>query len=356
MPYDLNPHDWKKRIEQQAKPLPPLSDDVDITNWTAVVTGANTGIGYEIARNIAMRGARTVILACRNEVKGRAAADALTRETGRPHGVIEYRHLDLASFASVRAFVQRYIEDRLPLHILVNNAGDHSSEKKLTEDGLDLLVQVNHISPLLLTLLLIPVLNGTAMYIMPPTTLRIIWVTSEGAELVSFPEVYDAHPVAALCAKQYSPDEALNHYFTTKLLNIMCARELLSRLFLGRIEVRGAVRVAAAYPGLVALDRWEISHGEARPRSVTLTQVRTLEEAAKTVLVPTLYDARKIWGQGGSLDMKSMPLYANMEIMEKYPGLAHCEDLRKKVYEDTVRLMRLGPGEVRQEFLGLGCG
>ena len=86
-----------------------------------------------------MCGAARVIIACEDEAEGYAAQEALTRET-RCHlqGVIKYCHLDFASFESVWAFVQRHIEDRLPLHILVNNADVYSMEKRWMEYELDL--------------------------------------------------------------------------------------------------------------------------------------------------------------------------------------------------------------------------
>jgi hypothetical protein len=203
---------------------------------------------------------------------------------------------------------------------------------------------------MLLTLLLIPIFNGSSRFFLPLRTSRIVWVTSKGVELALFHKANDVHPVAALCAKEYSSEAALDHYFTTKLLNIMCASELLHRLFLGRVEVRGAVRVAAAHPGLTSIDvTWD---SRAHPRPVALTNVRTPAEAAKTVLVPTLYDARKIWGQEGvSSDMQAMPVFENMEVMANYPNLACDMTLREKVYEDTLIPMGLRPGEVNKMFL-----
>ncbi len=76
-------------------------------------------------------GASKVILACRNEEKGRAAASRLGN-------VVEYRHLDLASFSSVHEFVQAFKTSGMPLHLLVNNAGI-GVDKHTTKDGLDLL-------------------------------------------------------------------------------------------------------------------------------------------------------------------------------------------------------------------------
>ena len=73
---------------------------------------------------------------------------------------------------------------------------------------------------------------------------------SERVELVLFYEANDVHPVTSLCAKEYDSKAALEYYLNMKLLNIMCAREFLNCLFLRKVEVRGAVRVAAAHPGL----------------------------------------------------------------------------------------------------------
>lgn len=101
---------------------------------------APKGIGYEVAKGLLLRGIGTVTLAGRNESKGRAAAEALLMETGRESGAVEFRYLDLASFASVRAFAKQYNNDRVTLHVLVHNAGVHGvGSKVITEDGLDLL-------------------------------------------------------------------------------------------------------------------------------------------------------------------------------------------------------------------------
>ncbi|KAK0437861.1 NAD-P-binding protein [Armillaria borealis] len=301
--------DFSEAAKRQAAPLPAL-ERTDLSGITAVVTGANTGIGYEVAKYLADSGASKVILACRNEEKGRAAASSLG-------SVVEYRHLDLASFSSVHEFVQVFKASGMPLHLLVNNAGMHSVGKQTTEDGLDLLMQVNHVSPFLLTLLLLPVMEAFPLS-------RIIWVTSGGAVIPEFPQSSEAHPVGALCALQFKPEEEHILYFTSKLLNIMCCAELARRT---------QVKVAAAHPGLVDLEaRWGI-----KPRSPA--------EGAKTVLVPATYDASVIWDQD-----RGMPIFDYMERAE-YPSKATDESLRRKVWEDTVRLMGLGAGQLEERFL-----
>ena len=125
---------------------------------TAIVTGANTGIGKETALDFAKRGAR-VILACRDEEKAKDAARDIITETGSDKVVV--RIVDLASFESVRAFAKLINETEERLDILVNNAGLDGSYR-VTKDGYELIFQVNYISHFLLTLLLMEKLKKSA--------------------------------------------------------------------------------------------------------------------------------------------------------------------------------------------------
>ena len=125
---------------------------------TAIVTGANTGIGKETALDFAKRGAR-VILACRDEEKAKDAARDIITETESDKVVI--RIVDLASFESVRAFAKLINETEERLDILVNNAGLDGSYR-VTKDGYELIFQVNYISHFLLTLLLMEKLKKSA--------------------------------------------------------------------------------------------------------------------------------------------------------------------------------------------------
>ncbi|CAK9011330.1 unnamed protein product [Durusdinium trenchii] len=123
----------------------------------AIVTGANTGIGFHVAEDLASRGFH-VILACRSLDRG---AEALAAAQQR--GSAELRRLDLASFASVRTFASDLQTQRLDL--LVCNAGMNSASAKqepseqLSEDKVDILYQTNYLSHFLLTLLLLPLLR-----------------------------------------------------------------------------------------------------------------------------------------------------------------------------------------------------
>lgn len=125
---------------------------------TAIVTGANTGIGKEAALDFAKRGAR-VILACRDEERATNAARDIIAETGSDKVLV--RIVDLASFESVRAFAKLINETEEKLDILVNNAGLGGSYR-VTKDGYESVFQVNYLSHFLLTLLLLEKMKKSA--------------------------------------------------------------------------------------------------------------------------------------------------------------------------------------------------
>src|SRR5271154_5793681 len=126
----------------------------------AVVTGANSGIGYPAARELARAGAK-VVLACRDRAKGEAALARLKHEV--PGAQVELGLLDLASLASVRAFAAGELERGLPLDLLINNAGVMTPPKRLeTGDGFELQFGTNVLGHFALTGLLMPALEKAA--------------------------------------------------------------------------------------------------------------------------------------------------------------------------------------------------
>jgi WW domain-containing oxidoreductase len=124
--------------------------DLDLSGRSAVVTGANVGIGFETARALAARGA-DVVLACRDESRGTQAADGIRER--HPDARVEVRVLDLASLESVRRFAAELPGESLDM--LVCNAGLFGGGYRETEEGFEATVGVCHIGHFLLTLLLI---------------------------------------------------------------------------------------------------------------------------------------------------------------------------------------------------------
>ncbi|KAG9105464.1 hypothetical protein FRC07_009263, partial [Ceratobasidium sp. 392] len=144
---------------------------VDLHGKTAIVTGANSGIGYECARALAGMGGQ-VVLACRSKTKGEEAKRKLVADTGSNN--IEVEIMDCGSLESVRAFLHRWEKrESKQVDILINNAGGLTSTVAVTPDGFEQTYQANHLSHVLLTLTL---LNRGYM----STDARIVSVSSVG--------------------------------------------------------------------------------------------------------------------------------------------------------------------------------
>ncbi|MFN8442193.1 MAG: SDR family NAD(P)-dependent oxidoreductase [Caldilineaceae bacterium] len=136
----------------------------------AIVTGGNRGIGYETAKALAAQNVH-VVIAARNLERGEASAAAIRNSV--VNAQVEVMQIDLASPTSVRQFVEQYKARKLPLHILINNAGYIGLDKQLhfTPDGFELEFGTNHLGHFLLTNLLLPVLQAS-------TPARVITVSS----------------------------------------------------------------------------------------------------------------------------------------------------------------------------------
>ena len=134
------------------KPTTPFTDQ------TVIVTGANTGLGFEAAKQIVSLSARKVILACRSLERGEAAKRAIEESTKRTD-VVEVWELDLSSYGSVKAFAAR-ANGLERLDVLLENAGIATQKFRMAEDN-EATVTVNVVSTFLLGLLLLPKMRET---------------------------------------------------------------------------------------------------------------------------------------------------------------------------------------------------
>lgn len=130
----------------------------DQSGKIVIVTGANSGIGYEAARALTLKGA-TVIMACRSPEKGETAAAQIRSQ--QPKGKVILKQLDLADLSSVRNFAEVFLSEYQQLDILINNAGVMATPYRNTADGFEMQFGTNHLGHFLLTGLLIDLLRKT---------------------------------------------------------------------------------------------------------------------------------------------------------------------------------------------------
>ena len=190
-----------------------IADIPDQTGRIAVVTGANTGLGFETAAALAGRGAR-VVLAVRNVEKGKAAAAMIAAAT--PGADVTLQELDLGSLASVRAAAEELKSRYDHIDLLINNAGLMYPPKGTTADGFELQFGTNHLGHFALTGLLIDRL-------MPVAGSRVVTVSSIGHRINAAIHFDDLH-----WERSYNRVAA---YGQSKLANLLFTYELQRRLF-----------------------------------------------------------------------------------------------------------------------------
>ena len=241
----------------------------DLTGMTAVVTGANSGIGLETARELARHGAH-VVLACRSEERGAAAIDDIRK--GDVRARVELRRLDLADLSSVERFASELAAGHDRLDILCNNGGVMVPPLGWTKDGFETQLGTNHLGHFALTGRLLPRLLAA-----PRARVVNVASTAHRAGRIDFDNL-DGR-------KRYG---AIAFYGRSKLANLLFTRELQRRF-----EAAGASAMAvAAHPGWAATNL-QVHAPLARLFNPLLAQ-RPPDGA-----LPTLYAATADEVQGG---------------------------------------------------------
>ncbi|RUS15807.1 hypothetical protein BC937DRAFT_91973 [Endogone sp. FLAS-F59071] len=299
----------------------PAVEPQDLTGKVIIVTGANTGIGYEAAKTFAAMNAWKVILACRDRTKAENAVALIAEETGS--AAAEAWDLDLSSFKSVKAFAKKFGESGLKLHLLVSNAGVGGLDFHLTEDGYETTLQINHLSNMLLVLLLTPHLERTAK--LDNTIARIVVVASEMHFFTKFSQRTSEHPILAL--NDPLNFDTFERYPTTKLLNILLAQEYSRRLG------SRPLFICSANPGwtvseLMSNDR-KGPKRDSTPRSMGPFVQRTTAEGTKTIIYSSI-DPKVLESNGA--------FFSNVALLEPstYTTGNEGRELADKVWKDSL--------------------
>lgn len=205
------------------------ADIPDLRGRLALVTGANTGIGYHTAEGLAAHGA-TVLLACRSKERGEAACHQIQKQ--HPEAKVHFVPLDLAKLSSIKESVEALKSTHTKLHILVNNAGVMLPPKSFTEQGFELQFGVNYLGHFALTALLFPLLQEAP-------DARVVHVCS----LIQRQGVLDFDNLR--CERSYDP---VKGYQRSKLANLVFGLELHRRLQAHKLPVASI----SVHPGTVA--------------------------------------------------------------------------------------------------------
>ncbi|CAH4023707.1 unnamed protein product [Pieris brassicae] len=276
-----------------------------LSGKVALVTGGNSGIGLETARDLARRGAR-VIIASRDVSKSTEAVRDIINTTGNSN--VEHRQLDLANFKNIRKFAEEFNKTEDRLDILVNNAGVSGLNYRLTEDGLDMLMQINYFGPALLTNLLLNKLQQSK-----PS--RIVTVTSS----LQHDGKIDLHNLESKDLSSY-----YQRYANSKLCNVIWTKALAQRV--------DSVSVNCVHPGLVYTDIYN-SFGVIQKiaiLSVIRLLFKTAVEGAQTCIHLCV---------APELENKSGNYY--VECKERRPArVARDEDFVNKVWNRTMEVIK----------------
>ena len=280
------------------------NDIPDLSGKTAVVTGANSGLGYETALALAGHGAN-VVMACRDERRGTEALERVRSEA--PDASVELSLLDLADLTSVRKFAESYAGERHQLDILVNNAGVMAlPERRETADGFEMQLGTNHFGHYALTGLLLPQLQAR------PGS-RVVSVTSFG------------HKVGRMDFDDLQWERKYRKWFAygrSKLANLLFTFELDRRARAGG----SAIVAAVAHPG----------YAKTNLQSGTSFQASTfMAQSAADGALPQLYAAT-------APDVQSGEFFGPSGFMEQR-GAPKRVKAAKKAYdtEDARRLWEL---------------
>ncbi|HEY0796629.1 MAG TPA: oxidoreductase [Acidisarcina sp.] len=256
-----------------------IADIPSLSGKRALITGANSGIGFQAARHLAIAGC-TIVLACRDAAKGESARRRIRQEV--PNADIEVAGLDLASLASTRAAGEAYLKSGQPLDLLINNAGVMAiPTRQTTVDGFEKQFGTNHLGHFALTGLLLPA-------ILAAPAARVVTVASiahKGAKMRFEDLQY---------TRGYSPWPP---YGQSKLANLLFAFELNRRL----ASAGSAAISVAVHPGLSKTSIFSSTQGKGRglKSRIAPTFMALLAQSDEQGAYPTLYGATSPHALGG---------------------------------------------------------
>ena len=262
---------------------------MNLSGKTVIVTGSNTGIGYETALDLYQKGAK-VYLACRNDEKALNALERMKAQGGA--GQLVYGHLDLASLSSVKEFSENILGEESRLDLLVNNAGIMIPPPSKTEDGFEIQFGVNFLGHFALTGHLFELLEAT-----------------KGSRVVTLSSI--AHRGASIDFGNFRLEKEYNRwreYGQSKLADIIFALELEKRLRNNAYQTMSL----AAHPGFSETDLQKYMDKD----MLASLDLMTAKEGAQPTLAACLREDAKggqYWGPDGPNEQNGKPAVAKID-------------------------------------------
>jgi NAD(P)-dependent dehydrogenase (short-subunit alcohol dehydrogenase family) len=284
---------------------------MELSGKTAIVTGSNTGLGFETALDLYQNGAK-VYVACRNEEKGQDAIERMKAISSG--GELVYVRLDLASLSSVKQFAEKIIATESRLDLLVNNAGVMIPPPSKSEDGFELQFGVNFISHFALTGHLFNLLEST-----------------KGSRVVTLSSI--AHRGAVIDFDNFKLEKPYNNwreYGQSKLADLIFAIEFEKRLRNNGCQIMSL----AAHPGFSKTDLQKYMD----KNMLDSLELMTAKEGAQPTLAACLRpDAKggQYWGPDGPNEQKGKPALAKID------SVALDEKLNAKLWDWAKKLTKV---------------
>lgn len=280
----------------------------DLSGRTVVITGANSGIGYCAAEELAAHGA-LVVLACRNLDKGRAALERIAK--AHPGARVKLERLDVSSLDSVRAFADTILAAHPVIDVLVNNAGVMALPYQKTADGFEMQFGTNHLGHFALTASLWPGLVAAPA----PRVVTVASIAHHFGKIRFHDPCWE---------KGYSRWPA---YAQSKLANVLFAKELARRAARAGVPVLSV----ACHPGYASTN---LQTSSSRARGASFEEMimsignHGLAQSAWRGALPTLYAATadvepgEYYGPDGFLGLIGMPAKARTSKRANDPETA----------------------------------
>ena len=268
----------------------PSPSQQDLAGQTYVVTGANSGIGFEASLNFAARGAK-VVLVCRSESRGRAALARIEAQTGNDQSLLYLA--DLSSLESVSVLADRLLVDLPKIDVLCNNAGSANGTRTETSEGFETTFVTNHLSGFLLTKKLMPALERAA----ESGLARVVFTSSYG---------HTNSPLDFENLELHTGYKTLVAYGRSKLMNLLTARELQRRVGSHNIVT------SSFHPGAVRTPIWSKGGLLARFLGVVLYPFMvSIKKGAETfVWLASSQDAASVGANGNYFYERRQPRIA----------------------------------------------